>query len=232
MEETLSSPELYDRIYAANIGRLRSGSVEVDAFLASGEPDPRLGLSLILPIGGIAAPYEALVRSLSRIEPGQYYYPPGDLHVTVFDFLQGRADYAKDAALEEAFLDISREALESAECFGVALRGIVYSGAAGMIKGYDGGALTRIRERIRRLLRLRGLPNDERYESESAHITFTRFRAGLEAPAALRSAIDALSELDMGEEPVTKLELVEHDWYNSSRSRRMIGEIGLAAPGR
>ncbi len=226
----MSSPELYDRIHASNIGRLRSGSVEVDAFLSSGKPDPRLGLSLVVPIGGIAEPYRALVRSLSRIEPGQYYYPLDDLHITVFDFLQARADYAKAPALVEAFLDISREALASERGFAVGLRGIVFSASAGMIKGYDGGALTRIRKRIRSLMRLRGLANDERYESESAHVTFTRFRVGLADPAALCASIDEFSELEMGEAAVTRLELVEHDWYNSAGTRRIIGEIPLEAP--
>jgi len=202
----------------------------VDAFLASERPDPRLGLSLVVPIEGIEEGYRALVRRISRIEPGQYYYPPSDLHATVFDFLQARAGYSSEAALESAFLDIALEALASERSFAIELRGIVFSSSAGMIKGYDGGALTRIRERIRSLMRLRGLANDERYASESAHVTFTRFRGSLADPAALCAAIGELRESELGEAAATRLELVEHDWYNSAGTRRIIGEIPLEAP--
>jgi hypothetical protein len=34
-------------------------------------------------------------------------------------------------------------------------------------------------------------------------------------------------EVDLGEEKITNLELVEHDWYNSFPKKRIIGRIQL-----
>ena len=34
-------------------------------------------------------------------------------------------------------------------------------------------------------------------------------------------------EVDLGEEEVTSLELVEHDWYNSFHKKRIIGRVKL-----
>ena len=230
----MSSPELYDEIHAASSARIQSGQTEIDLLLSSRGADTRRGISLVIPVQGIAETYQRLVE----LEPEQYYYPLKDLHVTVFDFIQARTHYERNEKLEKAFLSISQEVTQAVEAFEIELKGIVFSPAAGMIKGYDSNRLVSLRDHIRRLMGVQGLPNDERYASESAHITFMRFREKLVHPTSFMrfreklvhptSFVEAVakhSEMEIGEEQVSRLELVEHDWYNSCGTKRIIGEV-------
>jgi hypothetical protein len=223
----LGPSSLYDRIHSENIGHLRSGTIELDPFLSAGTPDPRRGVSLVIPMGGMPGSYESMVRRFSDIEPGQYYYPRADLHVTVFDFLQCRAGYEGGVRLDEAFRELAVAALASTGAFSLSMRGIVFSRSAGLIAGYDGGRLVALRAAIRKLMRDRGLMIDERYESSSAHASFVRFRRSLLDPEAFAAAIEASRELELGGREIAQVDLVEHDWYNSAASRRLIGSIAL-----
>jgi hypothetical protein len=218
----MSSITLYDRIHDSNIEDIGEGRVEIDRYLATAENDPRMGISLIIPIVGNSENYRELVNRFERVEPDQYYYPFGNLHITVFDFIQGSADYRRDEFLEKTFLEISREAVEAVGPFAIHFRGVAFSRGAGILRGYDGDALISIRRNIRSLLKERGIRNDERYESESAHVTFTRFRAALRNPPLFRETIEASRSFDLGDEEVSSLELVEHDWYNLLQRKRVI----------
>jgi hypothetical protein len=223
----LSSIEVYNKIYTENIGQIRSGNIEVDHFLATGENDSRRGISLIVPVKQILNNYKRLVGDFSTVEPDQFYYPFEDLHITVFDFVQGTVNYQRNDLLEGLFLRISQNAIDSMGNFKIQMKGIVYSKGAGIIKGYDDNKLVLIRRKIRELLITHQIKNDERYESESAHITFTRFRSSLKNPLIFCETMEKNMEVDLGEEEITNLELVEHDWYNSSHTKRIIDGIQL-----
>lgn len=223
----MSSRSLYDSIYDKSIPDIGSGNVGIDRQLSGAMQDGRMGVSLILPIRSIAQPYGELVSSLSGIEPGQYYYPARDLHVTIFDFIQGTETYVRDPEREKSFALISREALKGLQAFPIAFKGIVFSNAAGLIQGYDDNILIGIRSRIRLLLEESGIRNDERYESESAHITFTRFVDRLSNAKGLRGFIDDNRDTDLGLETIREIELVEHDWYNHESTKRIIERFSI-----
>jgi hypothetical protein len=78
---------------------------------------------------------------------------------------------------------------------------------------------------------MRGLRNDERYESRSAHVTFCRFASPLQDPEGLVSLIDACRDLSLCAEEVANMELVEHDWYNSKATKRVIARFALGEEG-
>lgn len=224
----MSSWELYKRIYDSHRDHMRSGDIDIDPHLLWKTRDSRMGISLIISLHAFAAEYANIVESFRTIEPDQYYYPFDDLHITIFDFIQGTHQYRQNAALEHDFLDISQEALASIPPFSIHMKGIVFSKAAGLIKGYDENRLIEIREKIRRIMKARKKDNDERYRSESAHVTWTRFTRKIQKPREYCHMIDAHTETEIGEEVVREIELVEHDWYNSLEKKRIIGVIPLA----
>lgn len=225
----MSSAALYENIRDANLARLAAGQVELDGTLAAGRPDTRRGVSLVIGVRGLTDAYAALVQRFRSVDPQQYYYPENDLHVTVFDFLTARNGYAENAELERAYLDLARDAARETPPFRLRLAGVVFSAAAGLIKGYDDDQLVALRARIRACMAERGLPIDERYASRSAHASFARFRNPPLDPARLMETIRASEETGLGELQVDSLELVEHDWYNAAASRRAIGDLALAA---
>jgi len=221
--------ELYRAIREENIGFLRANEASVDEALAGPSPDARRGVSLVIPVRIDPAVYAALSEEFTAIEPDQYYYPCDDLHTTIFDFLSAREGYVPDRGREEEYRLIAEVACRRLEVFSLRFRGVAFSREAGLLKGYDDEVLTDLRERIRTALFKAGLGNDERYRSRSAHCTFMRFRAGLRCPSRFETAMDAWSERDLGNMPVTSAELVEHDWYNRRTSKRIIGVVTVAA---
>lgn len=216
-------------MHSANIGRIASGDIDVDPVLASGRPDRRRGISLIIPVQGIAPEYQGLVDDFEAAYPGQYYYPCPDLHVTIFDFIQARLGYRPDGEREAAILGIAREAAAGIAPFRILFKGVAFSRSAGIIRGYDGGRLVAMRKAIRAGLSARGMPNDERYESRTAHATFARFKSELADPAALCAAIERNKARGLGGISASEAELVEHDWYNSLVSLRRIGKVAFGA---
>ncbi|MDP4174192.1 MAG: hypothetical protein Q8933_09510 [Bacteroidota bacterium] len=210
-----------------NKSYLESGNIDIDKVLTSGKPDLRRGISLIIPIKQIFTSYEHLVNVFSNVDPNQYYYNFDDLHITIFDFIHAKNEYQRNSSLEDAFLEISKRAVDKIRAFNIELKGVVFSRSAGLIKGFDNNVLVLIRKNIRELMNSYSLTNDERYESESSHATFVRFRKALQNPTKFNETIENNKDTELGIEEITNFELVEHDWYNSSQTKRIIQRIRL-----
>jgi hypothetical protein len=87
--------------------------------------------------------------------------------------------------------------------------------------------LIHIRKRIRKALIEYNLNNDERYESQSAHITFLRFINNIANPNSTVEMINRLKDYSFGEMKVGSIDLVEHDWYNLKEKKRIIKHFEL-----
>jgi len=223
----LSLIDLYNKISNENIEYIKTNNVEVDKYLFEGRVDSRRGISLIIPVTQIFKKYKELISKFLKVDPSQYYYPYEDLHITIFDFIQASINYKTDKGLEDQFIEIADEILNGTNMFNINMKGIVFSKAAGIIKGYDNNKIVPMRENIRRLLLKSKLPNDERYKSKTAHITFLRFMNNISEPTEFYELIKDFKEKEFGIEKVTKIELVEHDWYNKSDSKRIIKQYDL-----
>jgi hypothetical protein len=223
----LSSRRLYDEIDARDRDRIKAGDIVVDKYLLPRALDRRLGISLIIPVSVVDPRIRDLTRRLESLEPAQYYQPFEDFHVTIFDFIKGSEGYHRDPNLEKKFASIADAVLSVEDTFKIELKGIAFSREAGLIKGYDSGKLVEIREALRSSLAGEGLANDERYRSESSHMTFCRFRGALRDPEMLLDFVDEFADADLGSLEAESLDLLEHDWYNSSKSRRIIKSFRL-----
>lgn len=224
---TVSTTSLYESIHQKNIAFLREGDILVDPYLRDSVPDLRRGISLIIPLSRISENYERATQVLRGQEPGQYYYPSADLHITVFDLISAHPRYLPSAALDDTFVSLANEALATFNRFYVTFKGIVFSREAGLLTGYDNGSVIALREKIRAHLPQYGIANTERYESKSVHATFVRFRKALTHPSLFADVIESCREVEIGEEPIQSISLVEHDWYNRKISTRTIKTFPL-----
>lgn len=223
----MSSEALYQSIYEKFIGILTRGDMRVDDALAHREEDGRLGISLIIPMQQLGDRYADFAKIAARVEPDLYLYPLEDLHITVFDFMQGSGTYRRDRSNEILFTEIADNAAKTIEPFTIEFRGVVFTDEAGILPGFDNDRLVGIRQKIREMLKQRGVRNDERYESQSAHITFCRFQNRLKNSAEFVRFLHNYRQFEFGTETITHLELVEHDWYNLKRKKRIIQDIRL-----
>jgi 2'-5' RNA ligase len=226
-DNPMNTTSLYESIHQKNIACLREGNILVDPYLRDSVPDLRRGISLIIPLIHIAKNYERATQVLRKQEPGQYYYPSADLHITVFDLISAHPRYSQSAALDDTFVSLANEVLATFSSFYVTFKGIVFSREAGLLTGYDNGSVVALREKIRAHLPQYGIANTERYESKSVHATFVRFRKALIQPSLFADVIESCREVEIGEEPIQSISLVEHDWYNRKISTRTIKTFPL-----
>ena len=218
----MSSKILYDKIYNSYIDSIKIGKIETDKFLSSKNEDKRRGISLIIPVPFNKIIYSSFVDAFRSIETEQYYYPLSDLHITIFTFLSARDTYKINAKLENEFVQITEKALNNINQLLISFSGLTFSKKAGFINGYDNNALILIRDCIRTEMNKKGLNIDERYKSETAHVTFMRFKNEISNIDDFYNTIANKRNEIIEDINLSKIELVEHDWYNTESNKRII----------
>jgi hypothetical protein len=214
--------QLYTDIKERNEQYVASGDIIVDDFLATPEADKRRGVTLLVPVPELGEKYQELVTRFVSGEPNQYYYPLSDLHVTVFTFISGTADYVPNDEMNRAFREITKDVLAGIKGIRIDFDGIVFSREAGIICGYDDDVLIEMRKGIRERLKKKGIPVLERYESKSSHVTFCRFKERLGNPKSFTATIKKNEAKYFGRYGIKNIHLVQNDWYNSERNRYAI----------
>ena len=75
------------------------------------------------------------------------------------------------------------------------------------------------------------LKNNERYISESSHVTFCRFTDDISNSIKYVELIENYRELEIGTENIVGMTLVEHDWYNRESKKKIIENYKLGEYG-
>jgi len=223
----MSSKQLYDSIFQEHISDIEKNSIITDEYLKNGKIDNRRGISLIIPISFDKSVYSDLVKEYYDIEPTQYYYPNTDLHITIFTFISARETYKNNEESNRHFKYISETVLQNIRAFNVLLYGITFSKEAGFINGYDNNILINIRNSIRIEMKNKELRIDERYKSETAHITFTRFVNPLTDNKIFGNKLYEDKNKPIDEITIRKIELVEHDWYNKLAHKKVLEKFEI-----
>jgi len=160
--------------------------------------DCRCGVNLVCrPPRDVIAAIQVVQRTLRQIEPGQYYYPSSDLHLTLFEICHSRSlEEAADLAelirtkLQDMFALLPAPRLISPR-FGFDARAC----AVNFLPADETlGSLRRsIREQIAKL----GVAINPRYEPQSAHLTIMRYIAPLQSEP--HQWVDILGEVEIAE---------------------------------
>ena len=223
----MSSKILYDKIYNSYIDSIKKGDINTDNFLLSKSEDKRRGISLIIPVPFNKVIYSSFIDAFRNTESDQYYYPLSDLHITIFTFISARDTYINNPKLENEFIKITETALSNVNQLLISFSGITISKEAGFINGYDNNALILIRDCIRTEMNKKGLNIDERYKSETAHVTFMRFKNEISNIDNFYNIIIKKKNEIIEEINLKRIELVEHDWYNTESNKRIISTFNI-----
>lgn len=137
--------------------------------------DRRFGLNLVarLPSELVQAIGE-IQAALAEISPGQYYYPEGDLHLTVLSLLSSRPE-AETLRGAGAVAEALPEVLAGLEPVTLSRPIVRWKQDAGFIQLLGGAGLLELRREIAGRLEARGLPSRPRYLNDVAHVTFQRY---------------------------------------------------------
>jgi 2'-5' RNA ligase len=225
----------YDSLWENALRAFQANQVAIDPLLASGQPDPRRGLTLIIRLDPqVRAEIEGFQRALRRFEPDQYYYPATDLHVTLLSLFTATASYGPYFARQAEYQRAVDEALRQAAGFAIHFSGVTASPDAIMIQGFpQAGALNGLRDHVREGLRRAGLGEglDQRYRLRTAHVTVCRFR---QAPEDLERFVERLSAYrrhNFGQTAVSEIQLVENDWCLTAARARVLKKYPLGGGG-
>jgi hypothetical protein len=244
----MNAPESDDcraRLEKARIAKLESLytlDIQLDPVLAQERRQPgadqRHGVVLIArPPPVVCRLVADLCAPLRRLEPGQYFYPERDLHLTLLEIAHSQPGPVADAlaarvlgALPEALADAPRPWLNHPHLMAGRTTGALRFCARD-------AALDRLREGLNRALLDHGIWTRPRYPPGSAHLTFLRYvgplGSGLDVwVKALKTAAGQLRELahDGPEWPVDSLHLTwGATWYGRRPRIRDRGPFRLGS---
>ena len=219
----------YESIFLDNIKHITLNDIIIDQHLLDPDNDNRSGLSIIIKPGDkLKNIYYSLINGFRKIEPDQYYYPFKDLHITVFDFIIASENFQFNDKLLKIYISVAGKIFKNELPITIIFNGVVFSKAAGIIKGYDNDdRIIDIRHRIRVCLEEAGMKTDERYESVTTHMTFCRFLRKINNCMDFLLHVEKMKEIPFGQYSFDYADLVIHDWYNKSGKCKLIKRISL-----
>lgn len=219
----------YESIFYENINHIKSNDILIDQHLLDPDNDNRTGLSIITKPGyGIKNLYDSLINGFRKIEPDQYYYPFTDLHITVFDFITAGENIQFNDKLLENYISVTGKVFKNEFPITIVFKGVVFSKAAGLIKGYDhDDRIINIRHKIRVCLQESGIKANERYESVTTHMTFCRFTRKIKNCEDFLFHMSRIKEIPLGNYTFDYIDIVIHDWYNKSEKCKFIKRMLL-----
>jgi 2'-5' RNA ligase len=210
---------IYENLWKNAMADFQANQVQLDSFLKDRGADRRRGITLVArPNQSVSTRIEFLQQHLQEHLPGQYFYKPIELHITILSpftatdqselFFARLGDYQK--AIDQALEDAGR--------FSVEFRGITATSSALMVQGFpQGPELNRIRDRLRAVLGYCQLTDglETRYHMVTAHITFMRFQDRPQNIPHLPTELGRYRTVDFGSQEFQQLQLVRNDWYMS-----------------
>jgi len=214
-----SLQDSYDQMWQSAQAALTAGTPSLDPHLLDKASDRRRGATLLIrPSAAVATAVARVIAELQDLEPDQYYYAPGDLHVTVLSLFTGTTEPEPYLAKLPLYRRAVDQVLAVTPPFTLHFDGLTASPAAILVQGYPTGPeLEHLRETLRSAIQDVGLGHnlDRRYRITTAHMTAARFYHPLRNPRALAAALQSLRRHPFGPSSVAEIHLVENDWYMS-----------------
>jgi 2'-5' RNA ligase len=228
--------QIYEQLWNEAMAAFGRGEPRLDPHLPDKTNDRRRGVSLAfwLP-ASVQARIQLFLDQLAADFPGQYFYQPEELHVTVLSLISATEFWRQEIGDVAAFRGILRKILSRHHSFKLAFRGVTAAPNAVLIQGFpmDDG-LEKIRDAIRRGFAQRGFANrlDRRYPNSAAHVTAIRFCKPDADWRRLAARLKENRQTHFGEIEVNALQLIWGDWYASANSVRVLEKYHLPSAAR
>jgi 2'-5' RNA ligase len=230
--ELNAARQTYERLWNEAVSAFGRNELEFDPHLPHKSRDFRRGLSLALrPSRSVQVSISDFLNKLRAAAPGQYFYRPEELHVTVLAIIPGSESWQDRMQHLTAYQTIIDGVLKRHRKFSITFQGVTASRGGVMIQGFPkDDTLAQIRDELRESLRQGGLGEqlDVRYKINTAHITLMRFCEGNLDAERLLALLQANRATGFGETCAETLELILGDWYASTETARTLQEYIFA----
>src|SRR5690348_2409661 len=136
MGTALTEPRrIYERLWRNTGARLKSGRVRIDAGLQDRAGDGRRGVTLVArPDAGVRRKVGKFLREAAAICPGQHFYKPSELHVTVMAIIANSEFWRKEIHQLPDCRAVLDGVLSHCGPFRIDFRGVTVSPDAVMIR--------------------------------------------------------------------------------------------------
>lgn len=223
--------QIYDRLWAEAAAAFARREPHIDPYLSRRTDDRRRSVTLAIRPGPVVRrAVNNFLKQLATVAPGQHFYRPEELHVTVLAVIPGSETWREKIRDLPALRAIIRETLLRQPAFKIAFQGVTASSGAVMIQGFpENDVLENIRAGLRAGFQRQGLAEDvdRRYKISAAHLTVMRFKQASVDWEPFLAKLNESRTTDFGTTHVEQLQLIWSDWYASAETVRMLEEYAL-----
>ncbi|MBB1080152.1 hypothetical protein H5S09_01675 [Limosilactobacillus sp. STM2_1] len=206
---------LYSDINRRGCTAIQNDNVRIDEYLTEKKTDQRLGLTLLTSLPAhICRNIDICLQAFKRLEPKQYYYSAAQMHITIIDIIAANSKFCLSPLEKKKYMEILTQIISEVGTIHWKLQGLIVSPDAILAKGYYSDNLVKLRNLIRHEVPLSGLPFQERYPTNSGHVTVARFISPIQHPHQFLSLQENVNNIDLGSFSTPIIDLVVHDWYN------------------
>ncbi len=204
--------------------KFTDGKFEIDKAINS--EDNRRGIALIIrPDEKTKKSIRAFLNELKKVEPNQYYYPAGDLHITILSIICCYDGFDLGKINLEKYVGIIEDAVKNFSPFDVSFKGITASPSCIMLQGFpDWEMINCLRESIRSSFQNSGLETsiDKRYVIKTMHSTVMRFSETITRKNEFLKILKSYREFEFGKFSVREIEFIYNDWYVRDKNTKVL----------
>ncbi|HTR41222.1 MAG TPA: 2'-5' RNA ligase family protein [Pseudomonadales bacterium] len=233
-QKTASEFAIYEKLWSDALHAFEQGQPQVDPHLSNKANDSRRGVTLVIrPSQSVRDAVAAFIDRLAAVCPGQYYYRPEELHLTVLSAFSGTEHWQQEMERIPACRQVISDVLKTHRPFKIKLHSVTASPGAILIQGFPAdNTLATIRNELRDAFAQNGLGDmlDRRYKITGAHMTIMRFHKADGDLHPLIAFLKENRETAFGECEIHNLQLIFNDWYASAETVQVLEEYQLPAP--
>ncbi|MCC9135084.1 2'-5' RNA ligase family protein [Pontibacter silvestris] len=220
----------YKKMWDTSFNLFEEGAYELDP-LIDVKDDTRYGVTLLARLSPEVK--ENILKFLDKLklhEPGQYFYPASDLHITVMSFISCYAGFHLNMIKVEEYVSLIQSITAKLAAFQVHFSGITASPSCIMVQGFpNGDSLQELRDELRVAFKDSGLQQtmDTRYTIVTAHSTVLRFKELPTNSKVFNEVLEKYRDHDFGTALVHEVELVSNDWYQRQNMVKQLAKLKL-----
>jgi 2'-5' RNA ligase len=223
--------EIYEKLWNDAVSAFERGEQKIDRYLPDKAADTRRGTTLIFrPPANVRNAIAEFVGRFAEVCPGQYFYRPEELHITVLSIITMTELWEEEMDRFEKCRPLIGAALTGQRPFKMKFSGVTASPDSILIQGFPSGdGLSEIRTALREAFARAGFTDmlDRRYKVTAAHITLMRFCRPCPDIQRLVAFLKENRQTYFGECEISKLELIFGDWYASADKVETLEEYNL-----
>lgn len=227
--EEMKLNEHYNQLYVNAIQKIEQNKYETDDLIDNAS-DNRFGLTLLIrPCDEVKSRIQTFLKKVRSIDPGQYFYPETDIHVTVMSIVSCYDGFDLSLVDKNAYIKVIEESITRENKLNILFEGITASPSCVMVRGFANHYLDELRNKLRANYRKSALEQsmDKRYSIRTAHSTVVRFKNTLKRKEDWLKTLKEYEQFYFGTCTPETIELVYNDWYQRTEKTKLLHKFKL-----